>query len=200
MATSVTVALTVASAVGCGPPERQDAGAPSGRFAVEVLSASFPTAQRLAQTSRLEIVVRNAGNRTIPELAATVQGFDTRVARSDVADPRRPVFIVNARRRSIGGEPEVQEIAPGANRTALNDTWVSGPLAPGATRRLVWSVTAVRAGRFRLRWSLAPSLYGRAVAVDRRTGRRPAGEFVVRVSDRAPQVRVADDGRTIVAR
>ncbi|GBD46193.1 hypothetical protein HRbin41_01015 [bacterium HR41] len=68
------------------------------------------------------------------------------------------------------------------------------------SRRLVWSVTPVRAGRFRLRWSLAPSLYGRAVAVDRRTGRRPAGEFVVRVSDRAPRVRVADDGRTIVAR
>ncbi len=188
------------AAVGCGPPERQDAGAPSGRFDVEVLSARFPSQQRLAERSRLEIVVRNVGSRTIPDLAATVRGFETRIARTDVADRRRPVFVFNARHRRIGGEPEAQELVPSGSQTALTDTWSSGPLRPGATRRLVWDVTAVQAGTFRLRWSLAPSLYGRAVAVDRRSGRRAAGEFVVRVTDRAPQARVGSDGRTVILR
>lgn len=186
------------AAVGCGPPERQDAEAPSGRFAVEVLSARFPSQQSLAERSRLEIVVRNVGSRTIPDLAATVRGFQTRIARTDVADRRRPVFVFNARHRRIGGEPEAQELVPSGSQTALTDTWSSGPLRPGATRRLVWDVTAVQAGTFRLRWSLAPSLYGKARAIDRRTGTTPRGEFVVRVSDRAPRVRVADDGRSVV--
>jgi len=64
--------LAAGALAACGGGERQDAGAPSGAFAVDVTRASFPARQSLARHSMLRLVVRNTGDRDVPDLAVTV--------------------------------------------------------------------------------------------------------------------------------
>ncbi|MGH2957877.1 MAG: hypothetical protein ACRDL6_12900 [Solirubrobacterales bacterium] len=66
------VALCTAGIVACGGGERQDEDEPEGDFPVRVTGASFPSKQRLAQTSNLTLEVLNSGEETIPDLAVTV--------------------------------------------------------------------------------------------------------------------------------
>jgi len=59
-------------------------------------------------------------------------------------------------------------------------------------------VTAVKAGNFKIDWRVAAGLDGKAKAVTAGGGPAPRGQFSGTVSDAAPEVRVADDGKTIV--
>jgi hypothetical protein len=78
------------------------------------------------------------------------------------------------------------------------NTWACGPLKPNEMRTLKWSVTAVRAGDFKVSWRVNAGLDGKANAVAQGGGPAPQGVFAGTISDRAPTVRVADDGHTIV--
>jgi len=191
------LALAALAVVGCGGGERQDADEPEGKFKVDVVKASFPEKQKLAQTSDLVIAVENAGDRAIPNVAVTVTGFDTRLDDPTLADPSRPVFVVNGRKASIGGLPESKDAAPAGCETAYVDTWACGRLAPGRRHSFRWSVTAVRAGPYKLRYAVAAGVNGKAKAVDA-SGDGAAGLFAGTISDAPPNVRVADDGKTIV--
>jgi len=183
---------------GCGG-ERQDEDEPEGEFTVEVVRASFPERQRLAQSSDLVLTVRNAGDRTIPNIAATVSGLDYRSRQADLADPERPRFALNGVEREIGGFPEARTASPAGCDTVYVDTWACGPLRPGRERTFRWSVTAVKAGRYRIDWRVGAGLDGKARAVDAAGGRgAPRGEFAGVVSDDVPEVRIADDGKTVV--
>ena len=182
---------------GCGG-ERQDEDEPEGDFPVEVVRASFPEAQKLAKSSNLVLTVRNAGRRAIPNIAVTVDGFDIRKDDPELADPERPQFVINGRSRDIGGFPEAKDAAPLGCDTAYVNTWACGPLRPGREKTFRWSVTAVQAGDFDIRWRVAAGLDGKAKAVGARGGEAPRGTFTGSVSDEAPQVRVADDGKTVV--
>ena len=82
------------AAAGCGGGERQDANEASGDFQVEVVSASFPKVQKLGKTTELEITVRNAGQDAVPNLAVSVNGFDSR---AEAAGPRRPEVARDSR-------------------------------------------------------------------------------------------------------
>jgi hypothetical protein len=188
-------ALTVAS---CGGGERQDANEPEGRFPVEVVSAEFPTTQKLAKRSDLEIVVRNSGRKAVPNVAVTVRGFDVRLEGRGLSDPERPVFVINGEPKEIGTFPESKEAAPEGGETAYVDTWALGRLRPGQRKAFRWSVTAVRPGPFRLRYEIAAGLDGKARAVTTGGG-TPRGMFRGSVSDAAPDTRVADDGSTIIS-
>jgi len=99
--------------------------------------------------------------------------------------------------RSIGGFPESQEASPPGGGTAYVNTWALGKLAPGKERSFHWSVTAVKAGPFRVKYTVAAGLNGKAKAVDA-NGRRPVGSFAGTISDKAPITRVSDDGQTVV--
>lgn len=182
---------------GCGQQPRQDENEPSGIFRVQVVRASFPEQQALAKTSNLVITVRNVDTRSIPNLSVTVHGFSLQTDLPGVADRERPQFVINARRKSIAGFPEAKEEAPHGCDTAYVGTWACGPLAPHRERTFRWSVSAVKAGPFRVRWEISGGLDGKARAVDA-TGARPTGVFVGTVSDAPPQTRVADDGQTVV--
>jgi hypothetical protein len=186
------------AAPGCGPGERQDADEPEGEFAVEVDKASFPKKQRLAQDSDLVVTVRNAGDETVPNVAVTVEGFTFRKEDSGLADADRPQFVVNGLPREIGGFPEAKEAAPLGCDTAYVNTWACGPLKPGRTRTFRWSVTAIKAGPFKISWRVAAGLDGKATAVEAGNGEVPTGSFAGSVSEEAPQTRVADDGKTVV--
>ena len=183
---------------GCGAGERQDEDEPEGDFAVEVTRATFPKEQRLAQRSDLVITVRNAGDGTIPNIAVTVEGFEYVKADDTLADPGRPQFVVNGLPREIGGFPEAKDATPLGCDTAYVNTWACGRLRAGDEKTFRWSVTAVKAGRYRIGYSVAAGLDGNARAVAPDGGRAPRGSFTGTVSDEAPDVRVGDDGRTVV--
>jgi hypothetical protein len=184
---------------GCGGGERQDENEPEGDFPVEVVRATFPEQQKLAKSSDMVVTVRNAGNDTIPNIAVTVNGFDKREKNPDLADPSRPVFAVNGVQVEIAGFPEAKDASPRGCDTAYVNTWACGPLKPNEQRTFRWSVTAVKAGDFKVDWRVAAGLDGKAQAVAAGGGRAPRGQFSGTISDEAPDVRVADDGKTIVS-
>ncbi|MGI8945413.1 MAG: hypothetical protein ACR2GL_04130 [Thermoleophilaceae bacterium] len=133
----------------------------------------------------------------MPNIAVTVDGFDTRLRRPDVADPVRPVFVIDGEPKRIGTFPESKQRAPAGSPTAYEGTWTLGRLGPGRERTFRWSVTAVRAGPYRLAYEVAAGLDGRAKAAGG-GGRPPQGAFAGTISDAAPDTRVGRDGRSIV--
>jgi len=78
------------------------------------------------------------------------------------------------------------------------DTWALGPLKSGREKSFRWSVTAVRAGPYALRYIVSAGLGGKAKAEDDDGGGVPRGVFAGRITDAAPETRVSDDGKTIV--
>jgi hypothetical protein len=192
------VALCLLGFAGCGGGERQDENEAEGDFPVEVVKASFPEKQKLAQSSELEVTLRNAGQKTIPNIGLTVNGLDERKNNPDLADPNRPVFAINGVQVRIAGFPESKEAAPRGCDTAYVNTWACGPLKPNQTKTFRWSVTAVRAGTYKIAWRVNAGLDGKAKAVSPGGGPQPRGIFAGTISDKAPTVRVADDGHTIV--
>jgi hypothetical protein len=190
--------LCLLAVAGCGGGERQDENEPEGNFPVEVVQAKFPEKQKLAKSSDLVLTVRNAGDKTIPNIAMTVNGFDEQKNDPELADPTRPVFAVNGVQVKIAGFPEAKDASPRGCDTAYVNTWACGPLKPKEERTFRWSVTAVRAGDFKIDWRVAAGLDGKAKAVAAGGGPSPRGQFSGTISNAAPDVRVADDGHTIV--
>jgi hypothetical protein len=191
------VAVCLLAFGGCGGT-RQDENEPSGNFPVEVVQAKFPGKQKLAKSSDLVVTVRNAGKETVPNIAVTVNGLDKRSKNPDLADPSRPVFAVNGVQVEIAGFPESKDASPRGCDTAFVNTWACGPLKPNQTKTFRWSVTAVKAGPYKIDWRVNAGLDGKAKAVAMGGGPAPRGRFSGTVSDAAPAVRVADDGHTIV--
>ena len=182
----------------CGESlKRQDRDEPSGRFKVDVTRATFPEEQKLAKESHLVITVHNSGRKTVPNVAVTVNGFSYRAKYPQLADPTRPIFVINGKPKSIGTLPEAVEDAPEGGDTAYVGTWALGKLRPGHDRTFRWNVTAVKAGRFKISYQVAAGLHGKAKAVDAR-GRRPGGSFAGTVQEKPPVTRVAEDGETVV--
>src|SRR3954447_4028029 len=163
-------------AAGCGGGTRQDADEPSGTFKVDVVSASFPSKQRLARQEQMVVEVRNADNRTIPNVAVTVDpGFSVRSERTDLADPNRPVWIIDD--------------GPKGGTTAYTNTWAVGALKPGDTAKFVWKVTAVRSGTHEVHYRIAAGLNGKAKAAAA-GGDPPEGSFTVNISGKPAQANV----------
>lgn len=191
-------ALCLLAVAGCGSGERQDENEPEGNFPVEVVQAKFPEDQKLAKSSDLVVTLRNAGQETIPNIAVTVDGFDEDAGNPDLADQSRPIFALNGVQVEIAGFPEAKEAAPRGCDTAYVNTWACGALKPDEQKTFRWSVTAVKAGEFNVEWKVAAGLDGKAKAVAPGGGPAPRGSFTGRISDEAPDVRVADDGETVV--
>jgi hypothetical protein len=201
------VPLSAALVAGCGGSgARQDADEPTGDYPVAVEEASFPLRQDLAQSSTLKIVVRNAGDRPVPNIAVTVQcedsqdgsngSFDRQIASREAADKNRPNFVVD---RIPGPDrPESrQRLDPLERSSAYVNTDTLGPLAPNARATFEWDVTAVRAGDFRLCYQVAAGLDGKAKAVAASGSEPLSEEWSGVVSNEAPKTGVADDGETI---
>jgi hypothetical protein len=196
------VAWLVACAIAlsaCGGGERQDENEPKGEFKVQVVRASFPEKQKLAKRSILRIAVKNVDTREIPDIAVTLHGLDRRKPDPDLADPARPVFVINGRTKSFGNIPDAQSAAPaGQERPAYVDTWTLGKMKAGETKLFEWDVTAVEAGPYRLTYVVSAGLDGKAVAV-LPSGQRPDGLFAGTVNGKAPKTKVAEDGKTVVS-
>jgi hypothetical protein len=188
-AASVALVL-LAVAAGCGG-ERQDENEPEGEFTLDVVEASFPERQTLAERATMSLTVRNTDDRELPNLAVTVEtepvsgsgaGVAFAMAEDDprLADPARPVWVLD--RGPEGGD------------SAYTNTWSVGPLPPGATRELEWRLTAVQPGDYTVAYRVSPGLDGRAVPAD---GQRTGGSFRVSISDEPVPARVNDRGEVV---
>ena len=180
----VVVALAALALTGCGGGgERQDEDEPTGNFSVDVESAEFPESQKLAEKVALRLRVRNTDSKTIPNLAVTVDGFQRRSQQAGLADPSRPVWIIDD--------------GPRGGTTAYTNTWALGRVRAGETKEFVWEVTPVKAGNFEVKYRIAAGLDGKAKAVVA-GGDSPSGSFDVQISREPDQSRVDPDSGEVV--
>lgn len=205
----VAIGLAPSTLAACGSGPSQDASEPSGDYPVNVYKAGFPNRQRLAQTTDLTIGVENTGNQEIPEIAVTMfiagedgkpaasgQPFSSRIHQAGVADPARPVWVLENKFPIIKGYGVPTGSSPGT--VAQTDTFGFGSLAPNDRIEMVWRLTAVEAGTFTIDYQVSAGLYGNAKAVTAGGG-SPDGKFVVTISGKPPQARVDAQGNIIVS-
>ena len=196
--------------IACGDNESafQDANEPKGEYQVAVKMSKFPTAQRLAQTSDLIIGVKNTGDEALPELAFTIETSDNKDSKDDVADgsfnirldddslanPNRPVWILENKFPRPVGDPPSKGLGPGLR--AQTNTFGFDSLEPGETESIVWRVTPVMPGTYTLNYLVEAGLDGNARAVTA-DGGEVKGEFVVTISDKPPKATVDGNGNVI---
>lgn len=191
------VALGVLAS-GCGGSQR-NAHEAKLSYKVEVVRARFPAKQAIARDTRLALVVRNAGARTIPNVAVTVDSFSYTSPYPQLSSSKRPVWIVNTGPGAVPTRPVQSEEVnpPGGAETAFVNTWALGALAPGKSRVFVWRVTPVKAGVHTIRYAVSAGLDGNA-----RTrlagGGLATGSFVARVAPAPPPTYVnPETGRVV---
>ncbi len=206
LALSGVVAL---SACGGSSGERQDADEPEGDFPVEVAAARFPTRQRLAQTSDLEIAIENIGPEQIPDLAVTIcvdscdadGPFSLRSDQPGLANPNRPVWILEQDYPKLTtpatDRNEIDDAPTAGAEAAQTNTFSFGSVAPNGSVQAVWRVTPVQAGTYTLHYEIAAGLTGNAKAVTA-DGSTPEGSFVVTITDKPPQARVKPNGDVVI--
>jgi hypothetical protein len=184
----VTVGACALLAAGC--QQRQDAKEPRGNYPVAV-KASFPPVQRLSKSEVFSVHVRNAGTKTIPNVAVTVtakgkgtqaQAFAQTNTQVGLQSSSRPVWVV--------------DLGPKGGESALANTWAVGSLGAGRSTTVAWRVTPVKPGKFGIEYRVAAGLYGKARAV-LESGGVPTGSFDVKIVKAPRQARVADNGSIV---
>ena len=194
----------------CGGGQSQDANEPSGNFPVQAI-AKFPGSQRLAQHSRMVVVVQNTGHKTIPNVAVTIcnvtcaynaprgtgsaaAAFASNISQEGVANPSRPIWIVDIPPKPCTA-PTCNQGGSGGAVTAYSNTWALGALAPGRTATFIWHVTAVQPGVHVLAWEVAAGLNGKAKAVQ--NGTTPRGKITVLVHKAPAKTYVTNSGKIV---
>ena len=205
---ALCVGFTALLISGCGSDPRQDENEVEADYPVEVTAAEFPTRQRLAQTSDLELAFKNAGDETIPNLSVTIYtgeeradgAFNIRSEQQGLADPNRPVWILEndyPKILELGTSAGDLDEAPTAGaESASTNTYTFGELPPDETIRTVFRVTPVQGGTYTVHYEVAAGLDGNAKAVTE-DGGPIEGEFVATISERPPSTRVTEDGRIV---
>lgn len=196
--------MAVAALLGaCGGGDSSSgANEPSGTYDVAVTEAAFPPVQDLGQTSLLKLGFRNDGDKTVPLLAVTIsitgkQGesstlpFGIQDPTPGLAQADRPVWVLAATYPRLPGSAD-----PGGASTSNAKTFAFGPLKPDQTTKAVWKLSAVRAGKYTLRYSVAAGLGGKAKA-ETRGGVAPGGTFVTEVTTELPNTEVTDSGEVV---
>ncbi len=186
----------------CGEPS-SDSNEQAGTYRVDVTEASFPTEQKLGQTSLLALGVRNSGKKTVPGLTVTItiadkEGtnsslpFGIRDPQAGLAQADRPVWVLAQGYPRLAGSSE-----PGGASTSNRKTFAFGPLKPGETTEAVWKLSAVKAGRYTLLYRVGAGLGGEVRAVTGDNDVAPGGSFVTEISSELPETEVTDDGEVV---
>lgn len=186
----------------CGGESSSDANEQAGTYAVKVTEASLPARQHIGSTALMKVAVRNTGRKTIPALVVNVsiagkegQGstlpFGIRDPQPDLAQPDRPVWVLAARYPRFAGSPE-----PAGAETANPKTFDFGPLKPGRTAHLVWKLSAVKAGRWTVVYSVDAGISSEARAKTT-GGVRPGGSFTAQITTAHLNKEVTDSGEVV---
>jgi hypothetical protein len=203
-ATGVAGAALAALLAACGSTNPAPEGEAEARhtYHLAVVRAELPTQQQLGQTSLLRIGVRNTGKATVPAVTITpsVAGkageesslpFGIRDQQPGLSSPDRPIWVLAQGYPRRGGSSE-----PAGAETTGGKTFNFGALKPGETTEGVWKLSAVRAGRYTLRYSVGGGLGGAAKTVAA-GGVHPGGSFEVTISSRVPETEVTDSGEVV---
>lgn len=196
----VAVAALLAA---CGGESSSDSNEQAGTYRVDVTEASFPTEQKLGQTSLLALGVRNSGKKTVPALTVTItiagkEGTDSslpfgiRDPQAGLAQADRPVWVLAQGYPRLVGSSE-----PGGASTSNRKTFAFGPLKPGETTEAVWKLSAVKAGKYTLLYRINAGLDGEVKAVTGDNDVAPGGSFVTDISSKLPETEVTDDGEVV---
>ncbi|MBE2318214.1 hypothetical protein DVA67_019690 [Solirubrobacter sp. CPCC 204708] len=180
------VLLAVLALAGCGEA-RQDADEPSGEFKVEVVEASFPETQHVAERAELKVTVRNGeSEERLRNVAVTVEtkprgedaalAFGRNVRGAGLSSAGRPIWVLDE--------------GPAGSDTSSVNTWSAGELFPGQEKELVWKVVPAKAGTYEISYRVSPGLAGKA----RPAAGRTSGTFTVVIEDEPVPARVNDDG------
>ncbi len=189
----------------CGESASSDSNEAAGTYHLKVTEASFPTLQRLGQTSLLRLGVRNTGKKTAPALAVTfsVGGkegadsplpFGVRDPQVGLAQPERPVWVLAQTYPRLVGSSE-----PGGATTSNRRTFSFGPVKPGHTVDAVWKLSAVRQGKYTLLYEVDAGLSGEEKAKTA-GGVTPGGSFQAEISAELPETEVTDSGEIVEAK
>ena len=176
---------------GCGGGDSQSDNEPEGSYKLEVADASFPAKQGIAEQTTMRIQVRNPEQKTVPNVAVTVEtkganggdgltAFGQKATDSRLADPNRPIWILD------------QE--PKGGTSAYSNTWTLGPLKGGETKTFEWKLTAVEPGTYSLAYRVSPGLDNKARLA---AGSEARGTFDVRVVDEPVPARVNSKGQVV---
>lgn len=196
-------ALAAALLAACGGGDSTaDSAEPTGTFRVKVTEAEFPSLQRLGQTSLLQLAIRNTGKRTVPGLTVTFKiagkegvtsslPFAVHDPQPELAQADRPVWVLAETYPRLQGSAD-----PGGASTSNRKTFGFGALEPGETTRAVWKLSAVRAGRFTLLYTIdaGPSEATKATTDG---GVTPGGSFKAEITERLPETEVTDNGEIV---
>ncbi|HZJ29099.1 MAG TPA: hypothetical protein VFD37_03810 [Solirubrobacterales bacterium] len=195
--------FAVLGLLGCGGGgERQDVEADAGQFDARVVNAEIEPVQRLAKTNFMRMGIRNTGAETIPNLSVTVtllgaegeearEAFQYRDPQSNIERPDRPVWIMDREFPIRLGAGE-----SGAAGTPNPRTFAFGELEPDRVARIVWKLTPVKPGNYRIAYEVAPDIYGTGTISDER-GEMPGGRLAARILKAPQRLRVTDDGRVV---
>lgn len=191
------------SVAACGSDESSsDSGETAGAYPVKIVTAEFPTKQRLGETTLLHLGVRNSGRKALPALTVTIsvggkEGRDSslpfgyRDPQPGIAQPDRPVWALSAGYPKLNGSAE----RAGAE-TSSPKTFTFGPLKPGATADAVWKLSAVRTGKWEVFYEVGAGLGGTAKA-ETAPGTQAGGSFATEISEVPPNTEVKDNGEVV---
>ncbi len=156
-ATGLAAVAVAALLAACGGESSSDSNERAGTYQLKVVDASFPSEQRLGQTSMLRLAVRNTGDETVPTVTVTI-GVDDEEGRDSslpfgIHDPQpglaqadRPVWVLAESYPRFEGSSE-----PGGASTSNRKTFALGPLKPNQTATALWKLSAVKAGDWKVR-------------------------------------------------
>lgn len=204
LAGAAVAALTASLAACGGDSESSNSEEASATYEVEVVKAEFPTEQRLGETHQLRLGLRNTGTEQVPSLTVSFtigskEGRDSglpfgiRNPQPGLAQPDRPVWVLSARYPRLAGSSE----SAGAE-TAAKKTFDFGPLKAGETAELVWQLSAVKTGRYRLLYAIGGGLGGKGKA-ETAAGTEAGGSFAVQIGEVPSDVVVTDSGEVVPA-
>jgi hypothetical protein len=187
-------------ATGCGGGAKQTAGEPKHTFKIEVLDVTFKPEQAVARPATMRVKVRNVDEKTIPNIAVTVDSFYYTEKYPELAANKRPVWVVE---QGPGTPPKspVQSQAvspPGGGQTVYVNTWALGPLAPKATQTFEWKVVPVKAGKHTVHIRISAGLAGQAKAT-LPNGTPLTATFVAQIAPAPPSTHVDPSTGKVVA-
>jgi hypothetical protein len=183
-------AVPAALVSGCGGA-RQDAHEVSRGYAMEVVRAKFPVSQSIARPTSFALQVRNAGPRTVPNIAVTLDSFYYTEHYPELAADKRPIWVIEQGPGPAARPPvQTQEISkPGGGQTAYVNTWALGPLAPNGTQTFIWRVVPVKAGVYTVHYTIAAGLAGKGKA-QLPSGRPVQGQLTASIAPIPPKTHV----------
>jgi hypothetical protein len=151
---------------GCGGGSEQTQGEAKHSYQMRISAATFPARQSISKPAELRVKVLNEADRTVPNVAITVDAFSYVEKYPELAADKRPIWVVEQGPGTVPALPvQSQAVSPsGGGQTVYINTWALGPLKPKAAQTFTWKVVPVKAGAHSVRLTVAAGLAGNAKA------------------------------------